>query len=49
MPELIFEYNDFVGVWHRIGLTVGQTPSGGDSLKENSHHHHLVELRLPHE
>ena len=36
MPEVIFEYNKFVSVWHRIGLTVGRAPFGGDSIKKNA-------------
>ena len=46
MPEVIFEYNEFVGVWHRIGLTVGRTPSSGDTVRKNAYLHHLIELCL---
>ena len=46
MPEIIFKYYDFIGVWHWIGLTVGRMPSGGDSVRKNAHLHHVVELRV---
>ena len=49
MPEVIFKYNEFVGVWHQIGLTIGRTPSGSDTVRKNARLHHLVELGLPHE
>ena len=49
MPKIIFKDNELVGVWHRIGLTVGRMPSSGDTIRKNARLHHLVELLLPHE
>ena len=49
MLEVIFEYNEFVSVWHQIGLTVGRTSFGDDTIRKNARLHHLVELHLPHE